>query len=143
MSSALSYFVQNTPATWGNALDNTPVASQASFNAAVSQLRSPNGRAPNAYPWPNPVRWTGFEFLMNGSFNGATGQSIELAVRQAQAAGVEPLLVFYLPCSQYKFTSLDPATAAYWAERWRAHPHRDASRRLGRSGRRPCAKPPR
>lgn len=118
MSGLLSTFVANTPAVWGNDLTNTPITNQAGFNTAISALRSYNGRTPFAYAWPNPLRWAGFEQQMSGTGVGATGNSIEAVVQQLQAVNVEPLLVFAMPCNQFRFSSLDPTTAAYWGERW-------------------------
>ena len=44
-------------------------------------------------------------------------------VAGAQSIGVEPLLVFWMGCGVFSFTTLDPTSSTYWAERWELYKH--------------------
>lgn len=35
-----------------------------------------------------------------------------------QALNIEPLLVFWLGCTNFAFSTLDPTNPTYWAEHW-------------------------
>ena len=39
-------------------------------------------------------------------------------VATLQANGIEPLLVFWLSCSTFTFSTLDVSSATYWGEHW-------------------------
>lgn len=54
-SSAIKNLV--APTKWGQDLNGASVVDQASFNRAVSLLRSSNGRNRN-YAWYNPIYWS-------------------------------------------------------------------------------------
>jgi len=44
-------------------------------------------------------------------------------VAAAQSVGVEPLLVFWMGCGVFSFSTLDPTNSTYWAERWELYKH--------------------
>ena len=108
------------PGTWGASLNNTAVADRASFDAAISALRSPGGHDPAA-AWPRPAQWSAVETALS-----TTGSSSDVilegnpnaTVAALDAAGVPPLVVTQIGCSTFDFSTDDNATAAYWAERW-------------------------
>ena len=40
-----------------------------------------------------------------------------------QSAAIEPLLVFWMGCPVFSFSTLDPQNQWYWAERWELYKH--------------------
>ena len=135
-------------AVWGNDLNNNAVTNQvtfvkkvnktmrlrtsasvmafplqATFDAAINTLRTPLGHTPGAYAWPNPPRWASHEILLNYTTVAPDGNSMLNTVAGAQSIGVEPLLVFWMGCGVFSFSTLDPAAPAYWAERWELYKH--------------------
>ena len=114
---------QDYKAVWGNDLNNNAVTNQATFNAAIATLRTPLGHTPGAYAWPNPPRWASHEILLNYTSVAPDGNSMLNTVASAQSIGVEPLLVFWMGCGVFSFTTLDPTTSVYWAERWELYKH--------------------
>ena len=106
-------------ASWGRSQDGTPVSSQATWAAAVAQLRTPAGHSPaSAGSFQNPVQWGVLDAMLNASTTTPTGGSLLSAVLSLQGAGIEPLLVEWLPCSVFAFTTLDPGSPTFWAEHW-------------------------
>ena len=121
-TTGLKGFITGPPApgVWGNDMNNQPVSSAATFSAAVALLRTPAGHlASAAASYANPPRWSAFNSMMQYStLTKAEGQSMQAQVQQLIANGLEPLLVFWMACPVYNFTTLDSNAAAYWGERW-------------------------
>lgn len=122
----LQKFVAGGGGTWGNDLNNNAVTTQLTFTAAIAQLRSATGRNPaSASTFANPPLWAAFSALMTTADNTtATGNSMQAQVTALQAVGIEPLLVFWLTCPVFSFSTLNMQNATYWAEHWevRAEP---------------------
>ena len=112
-----------TAFAWGSDLSGTPVTSVSSFHAAVAQLRSPEGRTPPSNAYENPPKWAAFEAMMATGTTAPDGGSMEATVAAAQAVGVDPLLVFWMPCAVFNFTTLDPTKYVYWGERFELYRH--------------------
>lgn len=109
MGTTLQTFATRPPASgvWGSSLSNAPVTSLASFQTAVSQLRTTAGRDFSGGSWPNPPRWAAFDTALNTTVTTQPdGLSLDGIVRALVAAGVEPLLVSSLNCNQFAFTTL-------------------------------------
>jgi hypothetical protein len=110
------------PGTWGNALDDTPVRTSATFAAALAALRTPAGHDPAAAPtFPRPPQFAAVDAIL------ATADAIDGApaatVAALAAIGITPLVVTQIGCSSFDFTTDAPADAAYWAERWELYKH--------------------
>ncbi len=110
---------------WGSSLSGTAVNSQASFNAAVAQLRSVNGRSPSASGvWTNPPQWARVEAALATTDDSEPSEEIDgnpnATVASLAALGIVPLAVTQIGCSSFDFTVDSPAqgAAAYWGERW-------------------------
>lgn len=113
--------------TWGASLSGSPVTNLASWQAAVSQLRSPAGHSPSSSgTWSNPPRWAAFDIMLNSTNTSAPapdGLSMQGVVQGLQSIGVEPLLMFWMGCGTYQFSTMDSSQPAYWAERWELYKH--------------------
>ena len=109
-------------ASYGSDLYGDPVTSYATFDAAIATLRTPAGHAPGA-SWPNPPRWATHEAMLNATSVAPDGNSMLNVVAAAQAVGVEPLLVFWMGCGVFQFSTLDRTNSTYWAERWELYKH--------------------
>lgn len=86
----------------------------------MAQLRSYTGHTPGQGTWANPPRWATFEAMLDDPQGGPTGNSMAAQVAALQASGITPLLVFWLSCTNFEFSTLDVASPAYWAEHWEA-----------------------
>ena len=69
--------------------------------------------------YTNPPQYALFNTMMSTN-NPAipTGGSILSMITTLQQAGIEPLLVFWMGCPIFSFTSLNPNDPTYWPERW-------------------------
>jgi len=116
---------------WGNSLNGTAVTNLATFQAAVAELRKPNGHNPlyqNAYS--SPVLWNVIEAGLNTTDNSSAGNALQGNpndyVYQLGMAGIPMLAVNWLTCSNFAFTSFDSTKAVYWGERWELYKHQYA-----------------
>jgi hypothetical protein len=121
--STLETFVTAGGAPWGADLNGVSVASQSGFQAALAQLRGPSGHLSAPEAWANPPGWAAHAALMNATSVAPNGNSMQGVVSALRAAGVQPLLVFWLGCANFAFSTLNPAQPAYWAERWELYKH--------------------
>lgn len=115
-TTGLQTWVTAAGAPWGADLNGVAVSNLATFTAAVSQLRSYAGHTPGIMAWANPPRWPAFDMMMSSSVGGPTGNSMAAQVAGLQANGITPLLVFWLSCTVFQFSTLDVSKATYWAE---------------------------
>ena len=60
---------------------------------------------------------------LSSNLGGPTGGSMASMVADLQAAGITPLLVFWLSCSTFEFSTLDVSSANYWKEHWELYKH--------------------
>jgi len=110
--------------TWGADFSGVAVSGLASFQTAVSYMRSYNGHTPSlAFTWSNPPRWATFEGMLDNNLGGPTGGSLLQSVTSLQGMGIEPLLVFWLSCSNFAFSTLDVSNPTYWAQSWELYKH--------------------
>lgn len=124
MGTTLSSFVSHAGGTYGADLTGAPVNSVVEFEAAVAQLRSVQGRTPNAaHTWANPPAWAAFAAQMNANASTPDGGSLSATVAALVANGIETLLVFSLNCNQFSLVTMDPSNAAYWQNRWELYKH--------------------
>lgn len=128
-TTGLQQWVTATGNPWGADLNGSPVTSLATFNTALSQLRSYNGHTPGLGTWTNSPRWATLELMLDRGSGGPTGASMASMVAAAQSAGVTPLLVFWLSCNYFAFSTLDVSKPAYWAEHWELYKHTYAGAR--------------
>jgi hypothetical protein len=115
------------PGTWGNALDDTPVYSSATFAAALAALRAPDGHDPSrAASFPRPPQFAAVDSILSTPA-ATTPDAIDGAPAATVAAlasiGITPLVVTQIGCSSFDFSTDAPADAAYWAERWELYKH--------------------
>ena len=109
---------------WGHDLNNNTVSSYAAWSAAVAGLRAPAGHTPaSAGSFANPVKFSALDLMLNSSINSPTGGSLLSTVQGAQALGIEPLIVDWMPCTVFAFSTLNTANGTYWAEHWELYKH--------------------
>jgi hypothetical protein len=115
---------------------NTPVTSQASFNAAVTLLRTgcanyPSGGRSTSNPcgWQYPPAWNTVETNMASTDVSSAGSELignpSDTVAALTTIGVSLLAVNWMSCttSAFVFQSLDPNSGTYWGERWELYKH--------------------
>jgi hypothetical protein len=110
---------------WGTDLAGAPVVDANSFWQAAAQLRSPAGHLPTQAgwaAWTNPPRIPEFQLNMNTTSSGIS-LSMAAGVAAYRAVGIEPLLVDWLTCTNFAFSTLDPNTPAYWQEHFELYKH--------------------
>lgn len=112
-------------ANFGRDLNGVAVTNLNSFQSAVNTLRSPLGRNPSsASSFSNPPKWAAFDAYQTSTSAGQPdGNSLLSEVQALQAAGIEPLLVFWLSCTTFQFSTLDQTTTTYWGEHWELYKH--------------------
>jgi hypothetical protein len=113
--------------TWGNSLDNTPVTSSATFEAAVARLRTPDGHNPaRTSAFARPAQFAAVETeLATSATSGADAidGNANATVAKLARIGIAPLVVTQIGCGSFDFTTDAPTDAAYWAERWELYKH--------------------
>ena len=110
--------------TWGADLTGAAVTNLATWQAAVTLLRTPAAHNPaNPSSYPNPPRWAAFDRMQNTTSVAADGLSMQGIVQGLQSINVEPLLMFWMGCGVFSFSTMNPAQPAYWAERWELYKH--------------------
>lgn len=97
---------------WGAALSGTAVADRADFAAAVAALRA-----------GVPPRAAAFAADLATVTLAPTGGSVAGTVAALLGAGIEPLLVTWLTCNAFAFSTLDQGNATYWGEHWELYKH--------------------
>lgn len=126
--SSLENFVSSS--TWGTSLSGAAVTNAATFEAAVSQLRTPPGHDPASVSlWVNPVKWS--KFSTNFATTDTSGPDTEeegnhnaTLTTLAQLLPNRPVVVLGCSLSSIRDgTVLDNTTAAYWASRWEVYKH--------------------
>lgn len=115
--------------TWGADINGNTVNSYASFQTAVTALRTSYNWLPsatNSQSNAGSVRWNtfqGMQNLVNGN-GGPAGNSMAAMVSDMYGIGVTPILVFWLACSTFQFSTLDVTnTSYYWQERYELYKH--------------------
>ena len=89
--------------------------------------RSVNGRNSSYKGWAYPVPWSTYTTLLSTATSGSpSGQSVSSAVATYQSIGLTPLVVQWLTCSYFSFSTTDQTTSAYWIERWNLYKHKYA-----------------
>ena len=119
--STLRAFSTGGGGAWGTDLHGAPVTSLAAYRAAVVQLRTPAGHVPTVVgfsSWVNPPLVSALAALMNATSTGPTGGSLTSTVSRAQQLGMSALVVDWLTCGVFSFSTLDQTTSTYWAEHW-------------------------
>ena len=119
--STLQSFVGTT--AWGTDLQGAAVRNSAAFLAAVGQLRTPALHTPATAAFaalPNPPKIAALAALLSTGGSGPTDSSMSLTVSLMQSIGLEPLVVDWLTCGVFAFSTLDQNNGTYWAEHWRA-----------------------
>ena len=114
------------PAMWGRDLNGNPVNNTATFKSAVSSLRFPAARNFTAAAFallPNPPKITALATLLSGSGTGPTDASMASTVAVMQSFGIEPLVVDWLTCGVFAFSTLNQTNGTYWAEHWELYKH--------------------
>lgn len=117
-STGLQTWVTAAGAPWGADLNGSPVTSLATFNSAIATFRTYAGHTPGQGFFANPPRWATFEAMQDTNSAGPSGGSMSGEVAALQAMGINPLLVFWLSCTNFAFSTLDVSRPAYWAEHW-------------------------
>jgi hypothetical protein len=103
----------------------------ATFQAAVAELRKPNGHNPAyASTYAYPVRWAQIEINMNTTDLTSASSALQgnpaNSFKYLNSIGVNMLSTQWLTCSNYAFSSLDPTAAIYWGERFELYKHQHA-----------------
>jgi hypothetical protein len=114
--------------TWGNSLNNTPVASFSTWQSAVATLRSSNGHneaLANQYAYP--IQWGLINSNLNTTFTDTTSDSVvgnpANTISILNKNGINLLAVNWLTCSNFAFQSFSNLTSTYWGERWELYKH--------------------
>ena len=121
--STLQSFATSLGGTWGADLNRSPVTNLASFEAAVALLSTPAGHL-DTTAWANPALLGPLAYNLNQSVATLpTGTSMTTHVARLRAAGIEPLVVTWLTCSNFAFSTLSQSNATYWAEHYELYKH--------------------
>lgn len=129
--SSLETFVGGST-KWGKSLSGASVTDLASFQAAVAELRSPNGHDPSPAAvalWTNPVRWSRFDTNWvttdtSSPANEQEGNHNATLAAVAQTLPNPPLVVISCGLGSVRDGGvLDNATSAYWASHWEVYKH--------------------
>ena len=114
--------------SYGNDLNNSPVGNLNAFNAAVAALRKSdysgrNASNPKGYAYAAP--WAGYYsnlLQIDNSTSDTQAQGSPAANLAAlRSLGIQPLVVHWLTCGSFAWTSLSPSDALYWGERWEVY----------------------
>ena len=113
---------------YGNDMSGNAVNTQAQFNAAVAQLRTPAGRNPaSAGSFANPPAWSIIEASLALTDTGKAADAIDgnpnATLASLAAMGLVPLCVTQLSCKTFDFTADLPTQPLYWGERWELYKH--------------------
>ena len=117
-------FLANNKNKWGADLNGNNVTNNASFQTAVTTLRSANGRN-TAYPWTNPFPYAALYSAIATVSNPIYGSS-ESIIDSLRSIGIMNILVAQhigssASAVSFSFSTLDPTTTAYWAEAWEVY----------------------
>ena len=117
--------------TWGNSLNNTPVTSYSTWQAAVATLRASNGHNEAlASQYAYPINWGLINLNLNTTFTDTTSDAVvgnpANTISMLNKNGINLLAVNWLTCSNFGFQSFDNTTATYWGERWELYKHQYA-----------------
>ena len=113
-------------AMWGKDLSGNAVNSLATFNAAVTSLRASAAHTPTSATFGalvNPPKIAALATLLSFGGSGPTDASIASTVAVMQQYGIEPLIVDWLTCGVFAFSTLDMTNGTYWAEHWELYKH--------------------
>jgi hypothetical protein len=111
---------------YGYSLSSVLVNNEATFTSAVKELRTFNGHDPSVN-WAVPVLWNTIDARLSTNIDGdAINGNILDTITQLRSIGVSPLAVTQVGCGLFTFSTLDPTTPIYWAERWELYKHRYA-----------------
>lgn len=119
----LRTFIGNSQ--WGRDLNGVNVTNKGEFQAAIGDLRSPNGRN-TTYNWRNPVKWS-LVFKNINTTSRAIYGSDENTINTLINMKINTLVVEHMGCGSsstiLSFDSMDPTAPSYWAERWELYKH--------------------
>lgn len=130
-TSTLQSFATQSSGTWGNSMNGTAVTDLASFQAAVAELRKPDGHNPaQALHYAYPVRWSQIDNNMattdlTSAASALQGNPLN-TITELNSIGVNLLSTQWLTCSNFAFSTLDPTQSIYWGERFELYKHQYA-----------------
>lgn len=128
-TTGLQSFVASGGGTWEKDINGNAITNYATFMTAVASLRTSFSWLPSAtntaFSNGASVRWQTFQTELNtlSSSGGPTGNSMAGQVSAVYGIGATPILVFWLACSTFAFTTLDVTNPNYWAERYELYKH--------------------
>lgn len=104
--------------------------SYSSFQAAVLELRSPDGHNPTKV-WKYPVQWSNIDAVLSTSGTGVNaidGNANAIASTLLKSHFV-PVAVTQITCGSFTFSTMNQTLPAYWGERWELFKQRYAESR--------------
>lgn len=111
---------------FGVSFGGAPVTDQGSWQAATGELRSLPGTG-DFFTWlfsQNSIDWVTFMEPVNStsrvSYLGQVGNP-EIYVRNMQNEGINIMALWDFRCRNLAYTTTDPSSPDYWAERWETY----------------------